>query len=116
MIPVLLTIIVIAVILIVLTFFMNDKFNELENQIEQNSISALQDTYQIKKKLKILEEELLTESKPEPIPSIHGHINNKPILIQKVYHLHQQGYSIDAISKQTDLSEHDIQTILKNSN
>lgn len=47
------TIIVVAIILIILSFFMNDKFNELENQIEENSISTLQDTYQIKKKLKI---------------------------------------------------------------
>lgn len=109
------TIIVVAIILIILSFFMNDKFNELENQIEENSISTLQDTYQIKKKLKILEEELLTDSSSEPIPSIHGHINNKPILIQKVHHLHEAGYSIDTIAKQTDLSEHDIQTIIKNS-
>jgi len=110
------TLIIIAVILIILSYMMNDKFHELENQIEENSISTLQDTYQIKKKLKILEEELLTESNSEPIPSIHGHINNKPILIQKVQHLHEQGHSIEAIAKQTDLSEHDIQTIIKNSN
>src|SRR5690625_7542976 len=105
--------IAVAVIIIILSFMMNDKFNELENQIEENSIYALQDTYQIKKILKILEEELLTESNSEPIPSIHGHINNKPILIQKVHHLHEQGHSIEAIAKQTDLSEHDIQTIIK---
>lgn len=51
----------IAVLLFVLSFFMNDKFEDLENQIEQLSISTMQDTYQIKKKVKVLEEELLTD-------------------------------------------------------
>ncbi|WP_100010649.1 hypothetical protein [Lentibacillus sediminis] len=50
----------IAVVLFALSFFMNDKFENLEGQIEQLSITTMQDTYQMKKKIKILEEELLT--------------------------------------------------------
>ncbi|MFB4166477.1 hypothetical protein [Virgibacillus sp. JSM 102003] len=57
----LITIIVIAVVLLVLSFFMNDKFDELESELEQFSISTMQDNYQMKKKIKILEEELLTD-------------------------------------------------------
>lgn len=55
------TIIIIALILLVLSFFMNDKFDEIESQLEQFSISTMQDNYQMKKKIKILEEELLTD-------------------------------------------------------
>lgn len=55
------SIIVIAIALFVLSFFVNDRFEDLENQIEQLSISTMQDTYQMKKKIKILEEELLTD-------------------------------------------------------
>lgn len=54
-------VLIIAVILFVLSYFMNDRLEELENQIEQLSISTMQDTYQMKKKIKILEEELLTD-------------------------------------------------------
>lgn len=54
-------IIIVAVVLFILSFFMNDKFEDLENQVEQLSISTMQDTYQMKKKIKILEEELLPE-------------------------------------------------------
>ncbi|WP_099158511.1 hypothetical protein [Virgibacillus ndiopensis] len=61
MIYVLITLIAVAIVLFVLSFFMNDKFEEIENQLEQFSISTMQDTYQMKKKIKILEEELLTE-------------------------------------------------------
>lgn len=105
------TIVAIAVVLFILSFFTNDKFHELESQIEQLSISTMQDTYQIKKKITILEEELLTDDMNN---TIHPSVEPQPILIQKVYELSQQGYSYNDISKATNLNNHDIQAILKN--
>ena len=55
------SIIVIGIALFILSFFTNDKFEDLENQLEQLSISTMQDTYQMKKKINVLEEELLTD-------------------------------------------------------
>ena len=112
---VLITLISVAVVLIILSFFMNDKFSELEKQLEQFSISAMQDTYQMKKKIKILEEELLSENISETILPTNGTNNNKPLVIQKVYHLQQQGYSTDEIAGQTGLNNNDVHTILNNS-
>lgn len=109
------TIIVIGLVLFISSFFMNDKLSNLEEQLEQFSISTMQDTYQIKKKIKILEEELLTDDISEtPTSEIPSSLKEKPLLIQKVYHLYQQGFTVEDISEQTNLSTHDIQTILKN--
>ncbi|GAA0445743.1 MAG: hypothetical protein ACQEWU_12700 [Bacillota bacterium] len=55
------TIIVIGLVLLTLSYFLNDRMEEVESQLEQFSITTMQDTYQMKKKIKILEEELLTE-------------------------------------------------------
>ena len=55
------TVLVVGVFLFILSYFMNDRVEELESQLEQFSITTMQDTYQIKKKIKILEEELLPE-------------------------------------------------------
>jgi uncharacterized protein YoxC len=55
------SILIVAVVLFVLSFFMNDRLEELENQVEQLSITTMQDTYQMKKKVKVLEEELLSD-------------------------------------------------------
>jgi len=113
-----LTLIVVAIALFISSYFLSDKMDQLEEQFEQFSISSMQDTYQMKKKIKILEEELLTEditmaadqvAATESIPSV---IEDKPLLIQKIYHLHQQGYTTDDIAQETDLSSHDIKTIL----
>lgn len=115
MIIVLITLIAVAIALIIVSFFANDQFSELESQIEQFSISTMQDTYQLKKKIKILEEELLTEDiSDSSMPTSHTQ-ENKPLMIQKVYHLHQQGYSVEEISGQTALHKNDVQTILNNS-
>lgn len=55
------SILIVAVVLFVLSFFMNDRLEELESQVEQLSITTMQDTYQMKKKVKVLEEELLSD-------------------------------------------------------
>lgn len=44
------TIVVVAVVLFVLSFFLNDRFEKIESELEQLSISTMQDTYQLKKK------------------------------------------------------------------
>lgn len=53
------TILIIGLVLFILSYFMNNRLEELESQVEQLSITSMQDTYQMKKKIKILEEELL---------------------------------------------------------
>lgn len=94
---------------------MDDRVTELEEQLEQFSIATMQDTYQMKKKIKILEEELLTEDIGDTnIKNIPPALQDKPLLVQKVYHLQQHGYSNEDIAKQTDLDIHDVQTILNN--
>src|SRR5699024_577061 len=111
------SIIVIALILFIVSFFADDKISKLEEQLEQFSITTMQDTYQLKKKIKILEEELLTSNVSEPaykqdMSMVPDSVKHKPLLMQKVQHLHEQGYSNDEIADQTKLSEQDIQTIL----
>ncbi|MFC3039069.1 hypothetical protein ACFOGI_02215 [Virgibacillus xinjiangensis] len=54
-------IIAVAVVLFVLSFFLNDRFKEMESQLEQLTLTTMQDNYQLKKKVKILEGELLTQ-------------------------------------------------------
>ncbi|WP_458412488.1 hypothetical protein ACNQFZ_16955 [Schinkia sp. CFF1] len=48
-----------SIVLLILSFFKKDKYKELENQIENLTMVVMQENYQMKKKLKILEEELL---------------------------------------------------------
>jgi hypothetical protein len=48
-----------SVLLLLLSMFKRDKIKDIEEQVEQLSLTVLQENYQMKKRLKILEEELL---------------------------------------------------------
>ena len=50
------TIIAIAIVLFIMSFFVDDKIKKLEDQFEQFSITTMQDTYQLKRKVKDIEE------------------------------------------------------------
>ncbi|WP_164216114.1 hypothetical protein [Virgibacillus sp. YIM 98842] len=62
-----------GVVLFILSFFMNDRIEDLESQLEQFSITTMQDTYQMKKKIKTLEEELLTGELPDDMLERRNH-------------------------------------------
>ncbi|MFD1450349.1 MULTISPECIES: hypothetical protein [Oceanobacillus] len=57
-----LAVVVIGIVLFILSFFINDRLEEVESQLEQLSITTMQDTYQLKKKVSVLEEELLPQN------------------------------------------------------
>ncbi|WP_440895854.1 hypothetical protein ACS127_15085 [Amphibacillus sp. Q70] len=101
------SLLVISLILLVVSFFANDKFKDIENQIEQLSLSNLQDNYQMKKKLKVLEEELL----PNKLDFTNQN-SAKSSLEKQVESLYKQGYSVAEISQSTQLSEYDVESLM----
>ncbi|BAM47269.1 hypothetical protein [Amphibacillus xylanus] len=102
------SLLIIGIVLFVISFFVNDRFKNIENQIEQISLSSLQDSYQMKKKLKVLEEELL--------PTQFDFSNQtglKSSVEKHVEALYRQGYNIQQISQATQISEYDIEALIK---
>ncbi|MFB1050354.1 hypothetical protein [Paraliobacillus sp. JSM ZJ581] len=100
---------IIAIVLFILSFFANDRLKQIENQVEQLSIATLQDTYQIKKKIKILEEELLTDE----LTSIDFQKPKLTPTMKKVTQMYESGNSIPTIAKTTNLSEYDVYSLVK---
>ncbi|WP_064091494.1 helix-turn-helix domain-containing protein [Rossellomorea aquimaris] len=103
----------ISILLFVLSFFQKDRYAAIEKEVEELSMNVLQENYQLKKRLRILEEELMMDggiqmkksssSKKAPI---HEVVKNQVIA------LHQQGISLDQIAKQSALSITDVKQIL----
>lgn len=111
MIHTIITLLVVAIVLFVLSFFTNDKFKQLENQVEQISLSTLQDSYQMKKKIKILEEELLTEDMD--FADLSNTMQSKTPLAKRVEQMQHRGDTPSEIARATNLSEYDINSLLK---
>ncbi|MGN1387111.1 MAG: hypothetical protein ACI4XS_10940 [Bacillus sp. (in: firmicutes)] len=115
---VLICLLVLAILLFVLSFFKVDRVAELERSVEEMSLQHIQDIYQLKRQVRILEEELLT---PEHVPfSSNLHLINEEsatkvneILKNQVKSLYQQGFSIKEIAARSTLSHNDIIHILQ---
>ncbi|MDX8359587.1 MULTISPECIES: hypothetical protein [Bacillaceae] len=109
----------IAIILLIVSFVSKDKVGDLEKQIEQLSLSVMQDNYQVKKKLKILEEELLVNESVLPNNTFQQQENNT--LRTKATHdaKHEQiqsllnlGQTVDEIAKETSLTIEEVGIIV----
>lgn len=111
-----------AILLLILSFFKKDKVAKLEEEIEQVTLTHMQDMYQLKKKISILEEELLIQDMPKQVyrPSSQTKAS-KPIqpvpineiIKSQVISLYHQGLSLEQIEKQSTLSQEQIMSVLE---
>jgi len=106
----------ISLLLFLLSFFLKDPYKQLEEEIDQLSMQQLQEIYQIKKKLKVFEEELLvSEVELSPPLSKFSSSDKKAvheIIKNQVWSLAGQGTPIEKIAKQSSLTTDEVQAIL----
>ncbi len=117
-----LILIIVGIIIFIASFFVGNQSKQLEKDVEELSLNFYQETHQLKRRLKAVEEELLIEPqmtfgkqkkkvnlKENAKVTIHG---IHQILISQVMTLHKQGYNIDEISKRSSLTLEQIQAII----
>ncbi|MGP4072485.1 hypothetical protein ACTWQB_08005 [Piscibacillus sp. B03] len=116
MIVAIITIIAISVVLLILSFFTNNRFDELDQQIEDLSISSMQEGYILKNKIKVLEEELLVDPyksyNPKSSVKKTTRPDQEPTIVLHIGQLYEQGYTLNEICSKTGLKEEDIRVII----
>ncbi|WP_096188413.1 type II secretion system protein [Evansella halocellulosilytica] len=103
-----------AILLFVLSFFRKDPAKEMEKQLENFSIQFMQELYQVKKKVEVLEEEYMIPSTSPSSDETESKLNNKPLTRDDVLSMYEEGYSVQEIASFTDKSEQEIEEILAN--
>ncbi len=99
-----------AMLLLLLSFFRKDKLNEIEEQVDQLSLTLMHETYQLKKKMKILEEELLINEQeiPKPISPIKVENENEfEYILAQV----KKGLALDQIAKESGLPTEEVRLL-----
>ncbi|MES1038259.1 hypothetical protein [Peribacillus simplex] len=100
-----------AIVLLIISFFGKDKVAKLEEDLEQLTLTYMQDIYQLKKKVKILEEEFVIQDEPVPPVKIKSTVKSNDsepiheILKSQVLSLYSQGLSLDQIARQSSLTK-----------
>ncbi|WP_044894848.1 hypothetical protein [Bacillus alveayuensis] len=103
-----------SLLLLILSFFAKDKMKVLEEQIDQLTMSFAQETYQLKKKLKVLEEELLM-SDEDIMEIVRQKALKDSVQLEReqVLSLYKQGLSYEQIAKETALTTEEVRMILQ---
>lgn len=102
----------IGLISIIASFFFGNHSQKHEDEIENISISLHQETNQLKKRLKAVEEELMIGVSPV---SKSQQTKTKPvheIIVNQILSLHAQGYSVSEIAKRSSLSNDEVLNVL----
>ncbi|WP_449536980.1 hypothetical protein [Ferdinandcohnia sp. Marseille-Q9671] len=105
------TLLAIAIILLVASFYGKDRIKQMQEEMEQLSLSVIQETYLLKKKIKVLEEELLTNDidyDMGPPQTSAMSLSNSSILS-----LFDKGLSYEEIGKKTNLPVEEVRLILE---
>ncbi|MET3684271.1 hypothetical protein ABID56_002397 [Alkalibacillus flavidus] len=124
MVYVLITLLTIGISLFIMSFFMTNRFRELEQELEQLSMTHIQEQYVMKNKIKVLEEELLTDTldlndvtylSKQTTDSSQTQTKSKrePAIVSNVKQLYEQGYSYEEIEAKTGLAQDDIKIIIQ---
>lgn len=108
-----------AIVLLLISFIKKDKVAKLEEELEQITLTHMQDIFQLKKKVTILEEELLIQDEPKHRPasvpyqplSTTQPINK--IIKSQVVALYRQGRSLEQIGKQSTLTKEQIIQVIE---
>ncbi|MBA2869887.1 DNA-directed RNA polymerase specialized sigma24 family protein [Anoxybacillus calidus] len=103
-----------SLLLLILSFFAKDKIKGLEEQIDQLTMSFVQETYQLKKKLKILEEELLM-SDEDIMEIVRKKALNDSTQLEReqVLSLYKRGFSYEQIAKETSMTTEEVRMMLQ---
>ena len=106
-------IMIVGIVLIAISFFFKDSSKKVESELEELSFTVYQETSTIKRRLKVIEEELLIESTKATTPSIK---QTKPpihdIIKNQVLELHKQGFSLNEISVRSSLTIDEVKYVI----
>ncbi|QOR65533.1 hypothetical protein IM538_17215 [Cytobacillus suaedae] len=102
-----------ATLLLLLSFFRKDKLNEIEEQVDQLSLTLMHETYQLKKKMKILEEELLINDQeiPKPITPIPDDENENENENEYILSQVKKGIPLEQIAKESGLHTEEVRLL-----
>ncbi|MBN8190955.1 hypothetical protein JI667_02225 [Bacillus sp. NTK074B] len=99
-----------SILLLVISFFQRDRYRDIEKDMGELSMNVLQEQYKLKKRISVLEEELMMDGER---PFQKNPVNE--IIKNQVISLYKQGVNVDQITKQSALSKQEVLSVIKNS-
>ena len=100
---------VISILLFILSFFQRDRAKDVEKQLENVSIQLMQEMFQLRKKVTLLEEENMISTNSDDTFNKRSH---EQLTKNDVLEMYEDGYTITEISLMTHRHEDEIEELL----
>ncbi|HLR11172.1 MAG TPA: hypothetical protein VK120_07275 [Sporosarcina sp.] len=102
----------IGLILVIISFVVQHKQTNEHDEIEKVSISLHRETNALKKRLQVIEEELMISTGvTQPKKAEHKKIHE--IIVNQILSLHSQGFAIEDIAKRSSLTTSEVMQVLQ---
>lgn len=111
-----LTLLIVGILLIIISFFIGNSSRSHADDLEKVSISLYQETSGLKKRLRVIEEELMIgigsmastkQSKKPKAKAVHE------IIVNQILTLHTQGFSVKDIAQRSSLTDMEVIDVLR---
>lgn len=60
---IILVLLIVGLVALAVSYYKQDSVKQIESQLEENSISMMQELYKVKKKIRVLEEEVMIKDR-----------------------------------------------------
>ncbi|WP_227395149.1 hypothetical protein [Jeotgalibacillus aurantiacus] len=104
----------IGMLFLIISFFIKDRSKQNEEELQDLSMNLYQELYQLKKRTKLLEEELMIENSRPVKTAVKKSKPVNEIIVNQVLSLHKQGLKAEQISNLSSLPVSEVKTLIKN--
>lgn len=108
-----LILLIVGVLAVLASFFIGNGNRAFEDELEKVSVSLHQETNNLKKRLRVLEDELMVSP---PVRENFTSAPKKPvhaIIVNQITSLHSQGYTIPEIARRASMPETEVTEVLR---
>ncbi|MDQ0233622.1 hypothetical protein [Metabacillus malikii] len=102
---------IISIVLLGISFFQRDNVKELEQELDHLQLSAMQEIYKLKKKMRVVEEELLQTDAPLKDDTTADNQDNQ-VNSSRILAKYRQGMSLEAIALSESTTVKEVRAIV----
>jgi predicted Holliday junction resolvase-like endonuclease len=103
---------IVSIVLIGISYLQRDNVKELEQELDHLQLSAMQEIYKLKKKMRVIEEELMQNDTPFKEQAT-ATSENDPVNTTRILAKYRQGMSLEALALSESMTVEEIRTIVE---
>jgi predicted Holliday junction resolvase-like endonuclease len=103
---------IVSIVLIGISYLQRDQVKELEQELDHLQLSAMQEIYKLKKKMRVVEEELLQNDTPFKEQATNS-TDDSQVNTTRILAKYRQGMSLEALALSEGMTVEEVRSIVE---